>query len=56
LDFGNAYPYTAKDGPCKFRPEFVGAYVPGGPFNITEYDEEELLYAVAYSGPVSVAF
>jgi hypothetical protein len=43
-------------GSCKFNNQKVVAYAPGGSVNITAYDEDELTRAVAFEGPVSVAF
>ncbi|TJX44001.1 hypothetical protein E8P77_30100, partial [Soehngenia saccharolytica] len=55
LDTEEAYPYTAKDGVCKYDVNSVGAKVSDS-VNITEGDEEELKQAVALVRPVSVAF
>lgn len=53
----NAYPYEAKNGTsCRFSPSDVSAFIPGGAYNITAYDEEELYNTVGSIGPVSVAF
>mmetsp|Transcript_5728 Transcript_5728/g.11862 ORF Transcript_5728/g.11862 Transcript_5728/m.11862 type:complete len:347 (-) Transcript_5728:133-1173(-) len=64
-----SYPYTAKDGPCRFNktatPEThpfrptsggIGGEVPGGSMNITAGDEKAMQYYLATSGPVSVAY
>ena len=56
LDTEATYPYTAVTGPkCK-----KGSYLPGATvafvYNITAFDEDELLRAVALEGPVSIAF
>jgi cathepsin H len=49
------YPYTAQDGACRTDiPHY--AFVPFGSANITYQDEEELAAAVAFAGPVSIAF
>eukprot|EP00164_Ancoracysta_twista_P001217 GFYU01001596.1.p2 GENE.GFYU01001596.1~~GFYU01001596.1.p2 ORF type:complete len:341 (+),score=114.05 GFYU01001596.1:31-1053(+) len=51
-----AYPYEAKDGTCRFNPAKVGATVVGE-VNITRGAENtELKDAVAFHGPVSIAF
>nr|KJB82995.1 hypothetical protein B456_013G224100 [Gossypium raimondii] len=55
LDTEEAYPYTAKDGKCKFSPENVGVQVIDS-VNITLGAEDELKHAVALVRPVSVAF
>lgn len=55
LDTEKAYPYTAKDGECKFSAENVGVKVVDS-VNITQYAEDELKHAVAFTRPVSVAF
>lgn len=55
LDTEEAYPYTAKDGECKFSSENVGIQVVDS-VNITQGSEDELKHAVAYVRPVSVAF
>jgi len=70
LDTEFHYPYTAKDGPCKFnataelpvpqpfmpRSAGIGVTVPGGSVNLTVGDEESLKYYVATTGPVSIAY
>ena len=49
------YLYTAQDGVCRADiPRY--AFVPFGSANITYQDEEELAAAVAFAGPVSIAF
>lgn len=49
------YPYTAEDGTCRTDiPRY--AFAPFGSANITYQDEEELAAAVAFVGPVSIAF
>ncbi|CAA0836842.1 Thiol protease aleurain [Striga hermonthica] len=55
LETEDAYPYTAKDGTCKFSSENVGVRVLDS-VNITLGAEDELKHAVAFSRPVSVAF
>lgn len=40
------YPYTAKDGVCKYKTEMADVAVRGGSINITAYDEVELLHAI----------
>ncbi|XP_022754794.1 thiol protease aleurain-like [Durio zibethinus] len=55
LDTEEAYPYTAKEGQCKFSSENVGVQVIDS-VNITLGSEDELKHAVAMVRPVSVAF
>ncbi|XP_059433136.1 pro-cathepsin H-like [Corylus avellana] len=55
LDTEAAYPYTGKDGSCKFSAENVGVEVIDS-VNITLGAEDELKHAVAFVRPVSVAF
>ncbi|KAK4746833.1 hypothetical protein SAY87_025870 [Trapa incisa] len=55
LDSEEAYPYTGKDGSCKFSWENVGVQVIDS-INITLGAEDELKHAVAVVRPVSVAF
>ncbi|XAR51088.1 Cathepsin H [Bertholletia excelsa] len=55
LDTEEAYPYTAKNGVCKFSSENVGVQVLDS-VNITLGAEDELKHAVAFVRPVSVAF
>ncbi|XP_021714992.1 thiol protease aleurain-like [Chenopodium quinoa] len=55
LDTEEAYPYTGKDGECKFSAQNVGVQVHGS-VNITLGAEDELKDAVAFVRPVSVAF
>ncbi|XVE53984.1 hypothetical protein DITRI_Ditri03aG0046400 [Diplodiscus trichospermus] len=55
LDTEEAYPYTAKDGQCKFSSENIGVQVIDS-VNITLGSEDELKHAVALVRPVSVAF
>ncbi|KAK6944738.1 Cathepsin propeptide inhibitor domain (I29), partial [Dillenia turbinata] len=55
LDTEEAYPYTAKDGECKYSSENVGVQVLDS-VNITLGAEDELKDAVGTVRPVSVAF
>ncbi|OAY27043.1 thiol protease aleurain-like [Manihot esculenta] len=55
LESEEAYPYTGKDGICKFSSENVGVQVLDS-VNITLGAEDELKHAVAFVRPVSVAF
>ncbi|KAK6152042.1 hypothetical protein DH2020_014677 [Rehmannia glutinosa] len=55
LETEDAYPYTGKDGLCKYSSENVGIRVLDS-VNITLGAEDELKHAVALSRPVSVAF
>ncbi|KAI6682050.1 hypothetical protein NL676_035931 [Syzygium grande] len=55
LDTEEAYPYTAKEEPCKFSAGSVGVQVLDS-VNITLGAEDELKHAVAMVRPVSVAF
>ncbi|KAL7136864.1 hypothetical protein ABFS83_10G058200 [Erythranthe nasuta] len=55
LDTEDAYPYTAKNGDCKYSSENVGVRVLDS-VNITMGAEDELKHAVAFARPVSVAF
>lgn len=55
LDTEEAYPYTGKDGECKFSAQNVGVQVHGS-VNISFGAEDELKDAVAFVRPVSVAF
>ncbi|XP_068479999.1 pro-cathepsin H-like isoform X2 [Phaseolus vulgaris] len=55
LETEEAYPYTGKDGVCKFSAENVGIQVLDS-VNITLGAEDELKHAVAFVRPVSVAF
>ncbi|CAH0553763.1 unnamed protein product [Brassicogethes aeneus] len=54
IDTEPSYPYEAKDGPCRFKPETVGG-VCTGYVDIAEGDEKGLEIAVATIGPVAVA-
>uniref|UniRef100_A0A3P9ADI7 Cathepsin H n=1 Tax=Esox lucius TaxID=8010 RepID=A0A3P9ADI7_ESOLU len=49
------YPYTAKDGTCKFKADLAAAFVKDV-INITKYDEMGMLDAVARHNPVSFAY
>jgi len=57
LDLERAYPYEMKSEgtTCRFKKFGVGTTVKGV-FNITQFDEAELELAVAFEGPVSIAF
>ncbi|MED6192977.1 hypothetical protein PIB30_014965 [Stylosanthes scabra] len=55
LETEEAYPYTGKDGVCKFTAQNVAVQVTES-FNITLGAEDELKHAVALVRPVSVAF
>ncbi|KAL5572340.1 hypothetical protein UlMin_021937 [Ulmus minor] len=55
LDTEEAYPYTGKDGVCKFSAENVAVQVLDS-VNITLGAEDELKHAVGVVRPVSVAF
>jgi len=49
------YPYTGRDGRCKFDKTQVAATVADG-VNITEGAEDELFDAVTHQGPIAVAY
>ncbi|CAM8981586.1 unnamed protein product [Rhodiola kirilowii] len=55
LDTEEAYPYTGKDGACKFSSVNIGVKVIDS-VNITQGAEDELKHAVGAVRPVSVAF
>ncbi|KAE8710443.1 Thiol protease aleurain [Hibiscus syriacus] len=55
LDTEESYPYTGKDGVCKFSSENVGVKVAGS-VNIIMGAEDELKHAVALVRLVSVAY
>ncbi|KAL2327275.1 hypothetical protein Fmac_020702 [Flemingia macrophylla] len=55
LDSEEAYPYTGKNGVCKFSAENVAVQVLDS-VNVTLGAEDELKHAVAFVRPVSVAF
>ncbi|KAJ3619800.1 hypothetical protein MTP99_005455 [Tenebrio molitor] len=54
IDTESSYPYEATNGPCRFRPETVGAECTGY-VDIAEGDEKGLEAAVATLGPVAAA-
>lgn len=54
IDTEDSYPYTAKDGKCRFRASDVGA-TDVGFTDVTHKSESALQSAVATVGPVSVA-
>ncbi|KAL4624174.1 cathepsin L1-like [Arapaima gigas] len=54
IDTEESYPYEARDGKCRFKPENIGATC-SGYVDITSGDESALQEAVATIGPVSVA-
>lgn len=53
-DTEEVYPYEAKDGICRFKPDGVGA-TDTGYTDVTQGDESALKEALATVGPVSVA-
>ncbi|XP_039078331.1 procathepsin L-like isoform X2 [Hyaena hyaena] len=53
LDTEESYPYVARDGPCKYRPEYSAVNVTAIE-NIPQ-EEEALMMAVANMGPISAA-
>jgi len=53
IDTEESYPYTARNGKCKFNPDNVGATVTGF-VDIKHGSEEALEKAVATVGPISV--
>ncbi|CAA7030952.1 unnamed protein product [Microthlaspi erraticum] len=55
LDTEKDYPYTGKDGDCKFSAENIGVQVVDS-VNITQGAEDEMKHAVGLVRPVSVAF
>ncbi|KAI7742397.1 hypothetical protein M8C21_018598 [Ambrosia artemisiifolia] len=55
LDSEEAYPYTGKDGVCKYSPDNSAVQVLDS-VNITSGAEDELKHAVGVVRPVSVAF
>lgn len=55
IDTEDSYPYMAVDQTCAFNPDNVGAKVSSS-YNITAFDEDELVAAVGTVGPVSIAF
>lgn len=54
VDTEESYPYTAKDGECRFKKADVGA-TDRGFVNIPRDSEDHLLRAAATVGPISVA-
>lgn len=54
IDTEDSYPYEAVDGRCRYQSLYNAAQVTGY-VEITHFDEDELLEAVATVGPVSVA-
>ncbi|KAL2098491.1 hypothetical protein ACEWY4_004971 [Coilia grayii] len=54
IDTEESYPYEARDGKCRFKPDSVGATCTGY-VNVTSGSEDDLQQAVATVGPVSVA-
>jgi len=54
IDTEDSYPYTAKDGTCKFNQTNVGANLTSF-VNIRPGSEEDLAKAVSEIGPISVA-
>jgi len=55
IETGVDYPYTGRDGSCKFSAAKVAAKVTGE-VNITEGAENDLFDAVTNAGPVAIAF
>ncbi|XP_056334923.1 pro-cathepsin H [Danio aesculapii] len=51
----NDYPYQAKGGQCRFKPQLAAAFVKEV-VNITKYDEMGMVDAVARLNPVSFAY
>ncbi|XP_048828969.1 pro-cathepsin H [Brienomyrus brachyistius] len=49
------YPYTGRDGTCKFNPGKAAVFIKEV-VNITKYDEMEMVDAVARLNPVSLAY
>jgi len=54
IDTEGSYPYTARDGKCKFNKATIGATVTGF-VDVKSKDENALQQAVATVGPISVA-
>jgi len=54
IDTEDSYPYTARDGTCKFNPATVGA-TDTGFVDIPAGNEKALTEAIATIGPISVA-
>lgn len=55
IDTDSSYPYTAKEGPCKFSRDNIGGKASSWMLLPTE-DEAYLTFAVGTQGPVSVLF
>jgi cathepsin H len=56
LDLEESYHYRAdSDGPCVMSEGVVGAHV-AEVYNITSFDEDDLVAAIAQVGPVSIAY
>jgi cathepsin H len=56
LDLEDSYRYRAdSDGPCAMTEGGIGAYV-AEVYNITSFDEDDLVAAIAQVGPVSIAY
>jgi cathepsin H len=55
LDTEDSYPYKGVNGNCSFKKTAVGAKV-AKVMNITYLDEEGIVDAVAFHGPVSIAY
>ena len=56
LDLEESYRYRAdSDGPCAMSEGTVGAHV-AEVYNITSFDEDDLVAAIAQVGPVSIAY
>uniref|UniRef100_A0A3Q3W964 Uncharacterized protein n=1 Tax=Mola mola TaxID=94237 RepID=A0A3Q3W964_MOLML len=53
IDTEESYPYEAEDGPCRFKPDSIGAKCTGY-VDISQGDEGALQEAVATIGPVSI--
>ncbi|KAM9777321.1 procathepsin L-like [Neosynchiropus ocellatus] len=53
IDTEESYPYEARDGVCRFKPESIGAKCTGY-VDVKQGDEDALKEAVATVGPVSV--
>lgn len=56
LQLGKDYPYTAKDGTCKFNKGMARAFVQYGSYNVTAGNEVEASERLYNAGPISVAF
>jgi len=53
LDTEAAYPYTAKQGSCKFKASGVAAKI--NSFKMIPHDPQQIAYYVANQGPVAIA-